>query len=44
MLYILERNTVSVDAIAIPNQEPQNEKTLHVFMTVKLADSFITRD
>ena len=40
-LHILERDTASLNAMEVVPQEPQNKKILHVFMTVKLADSVI---
>ena len=43
-LHVLERDAASVDATTTPTQEPQNKKTLSVFMTVKLADGFIASD
>ena len=36
-----ERKEAEADATATPEQEPNNQKTRHVYMTVKLADSFI---
>ena len=43
-LDILERDAASEDAMAIPQQEPHNEKTMKVFMTVELADGWIASD
>jgi hypothetical protein len=37
-LDILERDASTEDAMAIPQQEPHNAKTMMVFMTVVLAD------
>ena len=39
-----ERLEATKDAMTIPEQEPGNQKTKMVFMTVKLADSFIAFD
>ena len=36
-----ERTKAEADAVAIPEQEPNNQKTKHVYMTVNLADYFI---
>ena len=40
-LHILERDAASLNAMEVLPQEPQNRTSLHVFMTVKPADSFI---
>ena len=43
-LDILERDAATEDAMAIPQQAPQNAKTMMVFMTVVLADGWIASD
>ena len=40
-LHLLERDAASDDALELPTQEANNEKTLNVYMTVKLADGWI---
>ena len=44
MLDILERDAATEDAMAIPQQEPHNAKTMMVFMTVVLANGWIASD
>ena len=44
VLHQLEQNTAADDALKLPTQETNNEKTLKVFMTVKLADGWIASD
>ena len=39
-----ERKETEADATATPEQEPKNQKTKYVYMTVKLVDSFIASD
>ena len=43
-LDILERDAAAEDALAIPEQEPNNTRTKKVFMTVKLADGWIASE
>ena len=43
-IHILERDAASDDAITTPTQEPSNEKTRKVYMSVNLADGWIASD
>ena len=36
-----EKKATEADTIAVPDQEPNNQKTKHIFMKVTLADFFI---
>ena len=44
MQFKAERKEAEANATTTPEQEPKNQKTRHVYMTVKLADSFIASD